>query len=93
MNTWKIKDKIKNGQIDYCVGDTVFIFRRKKSGYPRGIVDNIEYTIRSIDRDVINVAVHSSDGIGWMQPIRVHRSYMIPKSIWRDMRLSIILED
>lgn len=84
---------IKSGQIRCIEGDKVVIFRRKKSGYPKAILDGVEYTVRHTDNESLRVAVHSSDGHGWMQPIKVHRSYMVPKNIWRDWKLSLILED
>ena len=93
MDLWKIKDMIKSGQIRCIKGNKVVIFRRKKSGYPRAILDGVEYTVRSTDNDSLYVAVNSEDGAGGMPPIKVHRSYMVPKSIWRDWRLTLILED
>ena len=84
---------IKSGQIRCIEGDKVVIFRRKKSGYPKAILDGVEYTVRYTDNESLRVAVNSSDGVGWMQPIKVHRSYMVPKTIWRDWKLSLILED
>ena len=84
---------IKSGQIRCIEGDKVVIFRRKKSGYPKAILDGVEYTVRHTDNESLRVAVNSSDGVGWMQPIKVHRSYMVPKNIWRDWKLSLILED
>jgi len=93
MDHWKIKDMIKSGEIRCVPGDKVVIFRRKGSGYPRAIQDGVEYTVRNTDNDALYVAVHSADGVGWMKPIKVHRSYMVPKSLWRDWRLTLILED
>lgn len=93
MDVWKIKDMIKSGEIRYIEGDKVVIFRRKKSGYPKAILDGVEYTVRHTDNESISVAVNSSDGVGWMQPIKVHRSYMVHKNLWRDWKLSLILED
>jgi hypothetical protein len=93
MDSWKIKDMIKSGEIRCIKGDKVVIFRRKKSGYPKAILDGVEYTVRYTDNESISVAVNSSDGVGWMSPIKVHRSYMVPKNLWRDWRLSLILED
>ena len=89
MDSWKIKDMIKRGQIRCVKGDKVVIFRRKKSGYPKAILDGVEYTVRYTDNESLSVAIHSSDG----PSIKVHRSYMVPKSIWRDWRLTLILED
>ena len=35
---------IKSGQIRCIIGDKVVIFRRKRSGYPKGILDGVELT-------------------------------------------------
>jgi hypothetical protein len=92
MDHWKIKDMIKSGEIRCEKGDKVIVFRRKKSGYPKAILDGVEYTVRNTDNDALYVAVHSADGVGWMQPIKVHRSYMINLNMWRDYKLSVILD-
>ena len=83
---------IKSGEIRCEKGDKVIVFRRKKSGQPKAILDGVEYTVRNTDNDALYVAVHSADGVGWMQPIKVHRSYMINLNMWRDYKLSVILD-
>ena len=83
---------IKSGESRCEKGDKVIVFRRKKSGYPKAILDGVEYTVRKTDNDALYVAVHSADGVGWMQPIKVHRSYMINLNMWRDYKLSVILD-
>jgi hypothetical protein len=93
MNLWVMQDKIKRGLITYEVGDEVVCFHRKSNRHPRPIKDNIVYTIKSIDLDGhINVSNKSLDGIGWDQPIRVHKIYMIHKNVLRDIKLSSILD-
>lgn len=89
---WKLTDAIKRGFIEYSVGDSVVVFRRKKSGHPRGIKDGIVYTIKRVDNDSIEVATHSSDGIGWNQPMRVHKTFMISMNTLREYKLKKILE-
>ena len=59
---------------------------------PKGIKDDIEYTIRGIYGEGIEVALNSSNGIGWLQSIKVHRSYMIPKYALRDINLNRLLD-
>lgn len=88
---WLITDMIEKGMISYVKGEKVVLFRRKSNGYPKAIKDGIEYTIRDISGEVIQVALNSSDGVGWLQSIKVHRSYMIPKYALRDINLKKLL--
>jgi hypothetical protein len=88
---WKITDMIKKGMITYQLDDKVVIFRRKSNGYPGGIKNDIDYTIKRVEGDAIYVAIHSSDGVGWLQPIKVHRTYMIPKYALREVNLNSLL--
>ena len=82
---------IKKGMITYQLDDKVVIFRRKSNGYPGGIKNDIDYTIKRVEGDAIYVAIHSSDGVGWLQPIKVHRTYMIPKYALREVNLNSLL--
>jgi hypothetical protein len=88
---WKLVDMIKKGVITFQKGDVVKVFRRKVNGYPRGLKDDEEYFVRNIDSDSLFVAQHSSDGIGWLSPIRVHKTYMMNKTTLRDIKLNSIL--
>ncbi len=93
LDDWVIKDKIKKGLITYQKGDEVVIYKRKSNGHPRSIKDGITYIIKHIDFDGhIIVAQHSSDGIGFLQSIRVHKMYMMNKSVLRDMKINSILK-
>ena len=93
MDIWKIKDKIKNGTIYFNVGDEIVVFRRKKSGHPRSIKDGVKFYVRRVEKDHLMVAEHSQDGIGWEAPVKVHKYYVMPKHIWREIRLNSILGD
>ncbi len=93
MDNWKLIDMIKRGSITYHKGDDVVVLRRKLSGYPRGIKDGETYTIREVINDDIVVAQHSSDGTGWLQSIKVHKTYMISKRILRNIKLNSILDE
>ena len=88
---WKVLDMVKRGVITYVIGDKVVVYRRKSNGYPKAIKDGIEYTIRSITGESLQVAINSSDGIGWLQPISVNKNYMIPKYVLRDINLKKLL--
>ena len=89
---WKISDMIKRGMISYQVDGEVVLFRRKSNGYPAGIKEDVEYTIKKVEGESVYVALHSSDGIGWLQPIKVHKTYMIPKYALRDINLKKLLD-
>jgi len=92
VNTWVIKDKIKRGMMVFEEGDEVICFHRKSNGHPKAIKDGITYVIRHIDSDGhIIVAQHSSDGVGFLQSIRVHKMYMMSKSALRDIKINSIL--
>lgn len=93
LNDWVIKDQIKKGIISYSVGDEVTVYRRKSNGYPAGIKDDVVYTIKRVENDAIYVAIHSSDSIGWLQPIKVHKTYMITKMALRNIKLNSILDE
>ena len=90
---WRLADMIKKGMIPYAIGDKVVVFRRKSNGYPKSIKDNIEYTIKRVENQSIEVALNSSDGVGWLQSIKVHKTYMLPKYILRDINLKKLLDD
>ena len=94
MNEWVLKDMIKKGIVPYNVGDEVVILKRKSNGHPRSIKDGITYIVRDIDSDGhITVAQHSTDGIGFLQSIRVHKMYLINKSILRDIKLNSLFDE
>lgn len=92
MKKWKIKDKINQGEIFYKVGDEVVVIRRKKNGYPRGLKDGVIYIIRQIENDHLVVAQHSTDGVGFLQPIKIHKTYVCSKSLLRDIKIDDILK-
>ena len=89
---WKITDMIKKGMITYQVDSEVILFRKKSNGYPSGIKEDVDYTIKRVEGEAIYVALHSSDGVGWLQPIKVHRTYMIPKYALREANLNRLLD-
>jgi hypothetical protein len=94
MNEWVLNDMIKKGVVSYQVGDEVVVLKRKSNGHPRSIKDGVVYVVRNVDLDGhITVAQHSLDGVGFLQPIRVHKTYMIVKSILRDIKLNSILNE
>lgn len=90
MDNWVVINKIKNGTVRYSVGDEVVIFRRK-SKYPSLVEDGVVYTILNIENDFLNIRKRSLDGHGWLQPIKVHKTYMIHPGELRDIKLDILL--
>jgi len=89
MDTWKLKDLIRSGKVEYCIGDIVVLFRRKKSCYPRSIEEGKEYRVGDVAGDSLVLYTETP----WPHRRKVHRSYMIHKEFWRDWKLSLILED
>jgi len=84
---------IKRGVITYKVGDEVVLLKRKRTGYPVQVEDGVTYIIKDIENDNLLIAKHSSDGIGWLQPIKVHKTYLINKSKLRDIKINSILDE
>jgi hypothetical protein len=94
MNIWGIQDKIKRGFISYNLGDEVICFVRKNNGHPKAIKDGVVYVIKHIDLDGhLMVAQLSSNGIGFLQPVRVHKTYMINKSELRNIKLNYLFDE
>jgi uncharacterized pyridoxamine 5'-phosphate oxidase family protein len=91
MDNWVIKNKIKSGDIPFKTGDKVILFRRKgKKGYPKRIKDNDEYIVTGVVNDFLVIAKHSLDA-GFSDPYRIHKTYMIQKSLMRDIKIDEIL--
>ena len=89
MDTWKLKDLIRRGAVEYNIGDIVVLFRRKSSGYPKNIIEGKEYRVGDLAGDSL---VLYTD-LPHPRRDKVHKSYMIHKEFWRDWKLSLILED
>lgn len=92
MDIWTIKDKIKNGTIDFVVGDEIVVFRRKKNGHPRSIKDGERFFVKTVEREFLIVAKRGPDN-GWTQQVKVHKYYVMPRSVWREIRLNSLLDD
>lgn len=92
MKKLYIKDKLRQGDITYNVDDEVVVVRRKKNGYPHSLKDDVIYIVRRIENDNLIIAQHSSDGVGFLSPIKVHRTYVCNKSLLRDIKIDDILK-
>ena len=94
MNSWILRDRIKRGFIQFEEGDEVVCFTRKGNGHPRSIKDGVTYIIKTVEGDGhLTVAQHSTNGIGFLQPVRVHKIYMVPKQILRDIKLNSLFDE
>jgi hypothetical protein len=94
LNDWVLKDQIKRGLFTYNKGDEVSILRRKSNGHPRSIKDDKIYIVRDVHSDGhLTVAEHSLDGIGFLQSIRVHKMYMMNKSLLREIKLNSLFDE
>lgn len=91
MDKWIIKDNIKRGKTIFLEGDEVLVFRRKSNGHPRALKDNETYIIRKIENDSLIVAQRSSDDVGFSEPVKVHKTYMISKRYLREVKINSIL--
>lgn len=91
-SNWIVNDRIKRKIIIYSVGDDVVLIKRKSSGYPAAILDNIVYNVRVVGDDYIMVSTHSNNGVGWLSPIKVHKTYMVQPCVLRDIKIDGILK-
>ena len=73
-----IKDMIKNGEVDYKIGDIVVLFRRKKNGYPKSVCDGLEYRVGDIKGDSLVLYIEEPFG-----QAKVHKTYMVHSDVWR----------
>lgn len=84
----KIKYLIKDGSVKYKIGDEVIVYRRKRNGYPKFLKDNVVYIITNILPDGHLLLKYDSDV--YLKP-KVHKKYVINKSLLRDIKLDYIL--
>lgn len=85
----KLWDIAKN--ITYLYGEVVVLSHRRNDGYPTSLEFGIDYYVHSIENDFVIVRVRSGDGIGWMSPIKIHKIYILPKSIYRTKKIESLL--
>lgn len=83
---WKLKDQIKNGTIEYEVGEKVIVFRRKSNGYPKVLKDDIEYPVFKVDGDSLWITLLPSS-VG----IRINKCFLISRSKLRDFKINSII--
>ena len=91
MNVRKLVDKIKSGEVTYKTGDLLVLIRRKGNGYPRAVKDGEEWYLKKVENEFLIIAKRSLDGNSWLQPKRIHRTYFIPKTFLRNLKLEELL--
>lgn len=95
MKKYFIKDKIKQGEISYNIGDEVVVVRRKNNGHPRRLKDDVVYVVIKIENDDLFVTdadtFRSVSSVQLNNAKKVNRTYMIPKYILRDIKINDIL--
>jgi len=89
MDKTKIKDGIRIGDIEYKIGDSVVLVRRKKNGYPKALSDGVVYKVDSIENDNIIIRKPKSG----INSIKVHRSYLAPISFLRNEIIESLLSE
>ncbi len=85
----KLWDIAKN--ITYVHGEVVVLSHRRSDGYPTTLEFGIDYFVYLIENDFVLIRVRSSDGIGWMPAIKIHKIYVLPKSIYRTKKIESLL--
>lgn len=100
MDTWKLKDTIMSGSISYMIGDRVIVFRRKGNGYPRQLIDGTTYVVIRRWGESVEVLEEGKDPgsvnhfhLGGRQNgYKVHKSFLIQKDIFREMKIDELLK-
>lgn len=84
---WKAKDFIKRGLITFKKGDRVYLLR-KKGSYPKVLEFDKEYVISSVENDFLTIEI---DTYPFNKQCKIHKTYMVNKSILRDIIIDSIL--
>lgn len=92
MDTWKLKDTIMSGSISYVIGDRVIVFRRKCNGYPRQLIDGTTYVVIRLWGESVEVLEEGKDLGGRVNGYKVHKSFLIQKDIFREMKIDELLK-
>ena len=92
MDTWKLKDTIMSGGISYVIGDRVIVFRRKGNGYPRQLIDGTTYVVIRLWGESVEVLEEAKDLGGRPNGYKVHKSFLIQKDIFREMKIDELLK-
>ena len=88
MDKVQIKDGVRTGEIEYKIGDSVVLIRRKKNGYPKSLDDNRVYKIDSLEYDNIIIIIKTKPEVSMA---KVHQSYVVPLSYLRNETIESLL--
>jgi hypothetical protein len=90
-----VLEHLEQMRSEHKIGDIVYLIKRKSNGFPKSINDDIPYTIQAIEgnNDVLIIARQASNGIGYYQSVKIHKSYMSGLSFIRNKRLEELLKD
>ncbi len=86
MDTWKIRDNIRSGVIEFKIDDIVVLFRRKGKN-PRSVVLNKDYIVVDKDENTLLISCLESG-----EKFKIHKTYMVPKSYLRDTKIERIIK-
>lgn len=86
MDTWKIRDNIRSGVIEFKIDDIVVLFRRKGKN-PRNVVFNKDYIVMDKDSNTLLISCLEND-----EKFKIHKTYMVPKSYIRDTKIEKIIK-
>ena len=92
MDIWKLKDTIMSGAIACTIGDRVIVFRRKGNGYPRQLIDGTTYVVIRLWGESVEVLEEGKDLGGRVNGYKVHKSFLIQKDIFREMKIDELLK-
>ena len=91
--TW-IRDAINNGSVKYYTGQKVLVFRRKASGYPKSMKDDVLYRVKyTLLDDLVLVEDKDYETHKFLKvsEYKVNKSYIIPLDFIRDELINEIL--
>jgi hypothetical protein len=85
---WKLKQDIIQNRFTFQKGDMVSVSHRKSTGYPARMKDGVLYEVHSTHGEYLEIydPKHS-------QTFRVHRYYVLHKTILRDRKIDEILNE
>jgi hypothetical protein len=95
---WKIQDDIRFNRIHFCEGDTVMLFYKNKSGYPRYLKVGDVGVVKTVELE--HVIVDFSPTYGkWINTsklinprVKLPKKLLVEKVYLRDLKLRKLLE-
>lgn len=93
---WRIQNSIKNGEIEFKIGETVSFFSKRADGYPRNFNIGDEGIVISIQLNHLICNFHDKDHISMrsiLKSVKIPKKYLANKSVIRDYKLRKILNN